>query len=93
MLGLMSLKHAKHYDPNTGLLGNSESTKKTQEAGRLFDMSSDQQTHNASKRISPSIRQQNKTGWLIGNYYVVFESLINYLVILIKSFCHFVFIK
>ena len=64
MLSLISLKHLKYHNLNTGLVSNSELTKKTQEAGRLFDMSSDQQTHNASKRISPNDRmlRQNQTG-------------------------------
>ena len=64
MLSLISLKHLKYHNLNTGLVSSSELTKKTQEAGRLFDMSSDQQTHNASNKISLNNRmlQQNKTG-------------------------------
>ena len=69
MLGLLLLKHAKHHNLNTGFVSSNESTKKYHKAERLLEIrGSHQQTHDASNRISPSIRQRNKTGWLIGNY-------------------------
>ena len=62
VLSLLSLKYAKHHNPNDGLLSINGSTKNTHEAIRLLEIGSHQQTHNASKRISPSNREQDQTG-------------------------------
>ena len=81
VLSLLLLKYVKYYNPNTGSLSNSGSIEKNHKAGRLLEIDSNQQTHNASNKISPSNRmlQQNKAGWLRDciNHKVIFESLIN----------------
>ena len=66
VLSLLSLKYAKYQGQND--VRSSGSTKMTNEAGRLLENGSHQQAYDASNKISPSIRQKNKTGWLSGNY-------------------------